>query len=125
VLTQSTSARGALRRGICLALWGLWALAPRTKTASPRPAARPITLTKLTLVLGISIDDYPRIYATRFSNTPLNQAGPVLVKGMGAASTDTVLNFPVGTTGRYLLISQSGAAPAWWSVAEIQAECAD
>lgn len=85
-----------------------------------------VTLTKLTLVLGASDDDYPRMYATRFSNTPSNQTGPILVSGMGAASTDTVMVFPAGTTGRYVLISQSGAAPAlWWSVAEIQAECAD
>ena len=86
-----------------------------------------VTLTKLTLVLGTaSPDDYPRTYATRFSNTPANQTAPVLVSGMGAKSSDTVMNFTAGTTGRYVLITQGGAAPAlWWSVAEIQAQCAD
>ena len=85
-----------------------------------------VTLTKLTLVLGSSVNDYPRKYATRFSNSTMNMAAPVLVSGMGAANTDTVLNFPAGTTGRFVLISQSGTAPMlWWSVAEIQAECAD
>ena len=85
-----------------------------------------VTLTKLTLVLGSSVNDYPRKYATRFSNSSMNNAAPVLVSGMGAASTDTVMNFPAGTTGRYVLISQSGTAPGlWWSVAEIQAQCAD
>ena len=85
-----------------------------------------VTLTKVTLVLGASVNDYPRKYATRFSNTSMNQAAPVLISGMGAASADTVLTFPKGTSGRYLLITQSGVAPAlWWSVAEIQAECAD
>lgn len=85
-----------------------------------------VTLTKLTLALGASGDDYPRKYATRFSNTSANQTAPVLVSGMGAKGTDTVMTFPAGTSGRYVLISQSGAAPTlWWSVAEIQAECAD
>jgi hypothetical protein len=85
-----------------------------------------VTLTKVTLMLGTSVDDYPRKYATRFSNSSSNTNAPVLVNGMGAKATDTVMNFPAGTTGRYLLISQSGAAPnLWWSVAEIQVQCAD
>lgn len=85
-----------------------------------------VTLTKLTLMLGNSADDYPRNYATRFSNSSGNMAAPVLVSGMGAKGVDTVLNFPAGTTGRYLLISQSGKVTGlWWSVAEIQAACAD
>lgn len=85
-----------------------------------------VRLTKLTLVLGSSVDDYPREYATRFSNSSMNQAAPVLVSGMGAVASDTVLTFPAGTAGRYVLVSQLGAATAlWWSVAEIQAECAD
>jgi F5/8 type C domain len=85
-----------------------------------------VKLSKLTLVLGTSVNDYPRKYATRFSNTPMNNVAPALVSGMGAASTDTVMTFPAGSSGRYVLINQSGVAPAlWWSVAEIQAECAD
>lgn len=85
-----------------------------------------VTLTKLTLMLGNSADDYPRNYATRFSNSSGNMAAPVLVSGMGAKGVDTVLNFPAGTTGRYVLISQSGKVTGlWWSVAEIQAACAD
>ena len=85
-----------------------------------------VTLTKLTLMLGTSADDYPRSYTTRFSNSSLNTAAPVLVSGVGAKGVDTVLNFPVGTTGRYVLISQGGEATAlWWSVHEIQAACAD
>ena len=85
-----------------------------------------VKLSKLTLVLGASKDDYPRKYATRFSNTAMNLAAPVLVSGMGAASTDTVMTFPAGSSGRYVLISQSGTTVGlWWSVAEIQAECAD
>ncbi|HEX2874963.1 MAG TPA: discoidin domain-containing protein [Polyangiaceae bacterium] len=85
-----------------------------------------VTMTKLTLMLGSSADDYPRNYATRFSNSSGNMAAPVLVSGVGAKGVDTVLNFPAGTTARYLLISQSGKVTGlWWSVAEIQAACAD
>jgi hypothetical protein len=45
---------------------------------------------------------------------------------MGAASVDTVMTFPAGTTGRYVLISQKGSVTGlWWSVAEILVQCAD
>jgi hypothetical protein len=55
----------------------------------------------------------------------MNQMAPVLVSGVGAVSTEPCLAFK-GTTGRYLLVTQSGMASAlWWSVAEIQTECAD
>ncbi len=85
-----------------------------------------VSLTQVTLALGSSKDDYPRKYATRFSNSPQDTAAPVLASGMGAASTDTVMNFPKGSSGRYVLISQSGAVQGlWWSVAEILAQCAD
>jgi hypothetical protein len=85
-----------------------------------------VSLTQLTLVLGSSANDYPRKYATRFSNSSQDTAAPVLLSGMGAANSDTVMNFSKVTSGRYLHISQSGTAPAlWWSVAEIQAQCAD
>lgn len=85
-----------------------------------------VSLTRVTLVLGSSVNDYPRKYATRFSSSSQDTAAPVLASGMGAASTDTVMNFPKGSSGRYVLISQSGTAPAlWWSVAEVLAACAD
>jgi hypothetical protein len=85
-----------------------------------------VTLTKLTLQLGSSPNDYARKYAARFSAKPLDNAAPVLASGMGAAGTDTVMTFPVGSTGRYVLIDQLGTATGlWWSVAEILTECAD
>jgi hypothetical protein len=85
-----------------------------------------VRLSKVTLVLGANPDDYPREYAARLSASSQNTAAPVLVSGMGAAASDTVLNLPAGSRGRYLLISQGGMAEAlWWSVAEVQAECAD
>lgn len=85
-----------------------------------------VSLSQVTLALGSSKDDYPRQYATRFSNSSQNTGAPVLASGMGAASTDTVMNFPKGSSGRYVLITQSGAVQGlWWSVAEILAQCAD
>lgn len=85
-----------------------------------------VMLTQVTLRLGDNPDDYPREYEARLSGTSQNMAAPVLDSGMGAEATDTVLDFPAGSVGRYLLISQGGEATAlWWSVAEIEAECAD
>lgn len=85
-----------------------------------------VTLTKVTLALGPSGDDYPRTYATRFSSSPMNAGAPVLVSGAGAANVDTVMDFPKGTVGRYLRISQGGKSGSkYWSVAEIQVACAD
>jgi hypothetical protein len=80
-------------------------------------------------MLGDSPDDYPRGYAARFSSTAIDPAAPsvpVLVSGNGVAATDTVLKLPTKATARYALISQTGSAQGhWWSIAEIQAECAD
>jgi hypothetical protein len=85
-----------------------------------------VQLTKFTLILGSNPDDYPRKYAARLSGSSQNTTAPVLVSGMGAPASNTVLSFPAGSVGRYLLISQGGMATAlWWSVAEVQAECAD
>jgi hypothetical protein len=83
-------------------------------------------LSKVTLLLGGSPDDYPRTYAARLSGASQNAAAPVLDSGSGAEGSDTVLDFPKGSVGRYLLVSQGGAVTGlWWSVAEIQAVCAD
>lgn len=86
----------------------------------------PVKLTQVTLILGSSVEDYPRKFAARLSSASQNVAAPVLDAGMGAQGADTVLDFPAASVGRYLLISQEGMATGrWWSVAEIQAECAD
>jgi hypothetical protein len=85
-----------------------------------------VQITRLTLVLETSGDDYPRMYETRISNTAMNTAAAPRVTGAGMADTDTIMNFPDGTRGRYVLISQTGSATAlWWSIHEIQATCAD
>jgi hypothetical protein len=85
-----------------------------------------VQITELTLVLGSSPNDYPRMYQTRISNIAGDTASEPVASGSGQASTDTIMNFPKQTRGRYARISQHGSATAlWWSVAEIQAECAD
>lgn len=85
-----------------------------------------VQITRLTLVLEMSGDDYPRMYETRISNTAMNTAAQPLVTGSGMADTDTVMNFPDGTRGRYALLTQTGSATGlWWSIHEIQAACAD
>jgi len=85
-----------------------------------------VQITRLTLVLETSGDDYPRMYQTRISNTAMNTAAMPRVTGAGMADTDTIMNFPDGTRGRYVLITQTGSATAlWWSIHEIQAACAD
>ena len=84
-----------------------------------------VQITRLTLMLETSGDDYPRMYETRISNTSMSDDDPLLT-GSGMADTDTVMNFPKGTRGRYVLISQHGSATGlWWSIHEIQASCAD
>jgi hypothetical protein len=85
-----------------------------------------VKLSEVTLMLGTSVNDHPRGYTVRVSNTSMNSAAPVLLSGAGMANTDTVLALPAGTRGRFVLINQTGSVTAlWWSVAEIQAECAD
>jgi endo-1,3(4)-beta-glucanase len=85
-----------------------------------------VKLSEVTLMLGTSVNDHPRGYTVRVSGSSMNTAAPVLLSGAGMANTDTVLTLPAGTRGRYVLISQTGSVSAlWWSVAEIQAECAD
>jgi len=86
-----------------------------------------VTLTKATLIQGGAAgNDYPRTYTVRFSNSSMNFAAPVLLNGSGQANQDTVLSFSPAESGRYLLVSQGGSAPTWWwSVSEIQVECAN
>jgi hypothetical protein len=80
----------------------------------------------VTLVLGDNPDDYPRQFAARLSLSAQNFAAPVLDSGMGAEGENTVMDFPPGSVGRYLLIAQGGTATAlWWSVAEVQVACTD
>jgi hypothetical protein len=84
-----------------------------------------VTLKQVTLVLGSSMNDYPRSYETRFSDIAMNTAGPLL-SGAGMPSADTVMTFPAATTGRYLRIAQTGTTTSnYWSAAEIEVQCQD
>jgi hypothetical protein len=84
-----------------------------------------VAIDQATLVLGVgNPDDWPRVYTVRFSDTSNDFAAPVLLTGSGKKATDTVLQFPAPVVGRYLLIAQTGTAPAlFWSVAEVTVVC--
>jgi hypothetical protein len=85
-----------------------------------------VAIGQVTLQLGTSSTDHPRGYAIRVSDMPLDIAAPVLVSGAGQPSVDAAIVLVAPTIGRYLLISQTGAASSsWWSVAEVNVACAD
>jgi hypothetical protein len=84
-----------------------------------------VTLSQATLLLGSSVNDYPRSYETRFSDIAMSTAAPLL-SGSGMPSTDTVMTFPAATIGRYLRVSQAGPTTSnYWSAAEIEVQCQD
>jgi hypothetical protein len=86
---------------------------------------RSVAIAQVTLQLGGSTSDYPRGYAVRVSEMPLDFAAPILVSGAGQASVDTAIALGVPVVGRYLLIAQTGSATSWWSVAEANVACND
>jgi hypothetical protein len=84
-----------------------------------------VAITQVTLQLGTNSSDYPRGYAARVSEMPLDFAAPVLVTGVGQPSVDSVMVLAPPAVGRYLLIAQTGSASSWWSVAEASVACSD
>lgn len=70
--------------------------------------------------------DYGRHLQIRMSNTANDTAAPVLSEQDGTTGTLTY-KFAAPTTGRYILISQTGMLMAtetsWWSVMDITATC--
>lgn len=69
--------------------------------------------------------DYPRHYEVRLSNTSGNMVAAVLAEGDGMTGT---LNVTFAeTTGRYLLVSQTGAVmnaeTSWWSLHDLNVSC--
>ena len=86
---------------------------------------RSVAIAQVTLQLGTSSADYPRGYTARVSEMPLDFAAPILSSGAGQSSADTVITLGVPAIGRYLVISQTGSASSWWSVAEANVACAD
>jgi hypothetical protein len=86
---------------------------------------RSVAITQVTLQLGTNSSDYPRGYAARVSEMPLDFAAPVLVTGVGQPSVDSVMVLAPPAVGRYLLIAQTGSASSWWSVAVASVACSD
>jgi hypothetical protein len=73
-------------------------------------------------------NDYPRQYAVRVSESPLDPAAPsspVLVMGSGTNGVSSVFSLPALATGRYLFIKQLGTSLSWWSAVEIEVSCVD
>ncbi len=70
--------------------------------------------------------DYTRHYQVRVSNTANDMGAQVLADGDGAAGVTTITLSKI-VSGRYVLITQTGAvaAPAtsWWSINEITVTC--
>jgi hypothetical protein len=83
---------------------------------------RTVAIDHVTLQTAGNPGDYPRVYAARLSATSMNFAASVLVSGNGQPG-DIVMTFPVPAAGRYLLITQTGVATVWWTVAELIATC--
>lgn len=70
------------------------------------------------------VDDFPRKYQINLSDTPLDFDGAVRASGAGAIGETWVVTLAAPVRGRYLLVQQKGKDPvAWWSVAELTAEC--
>jgi F5/8 type C domain len=70
-----------------------------------------------------SPNDYPAHWQVRLTDTSLNLSAPIVIEGDGAAR-NIVIQFPAAASGRYLLISQTGAkTPSWWSVHDLNAFC--
>jgi hypothetical protein len=70
-------------------------------------------------------NDYPRKYSLIVSNTPNDLNGTVRVSGVGVAGVSTSISLPDISTGRYLLIKQTGTSLSWWSAEEIEVSCVD
>jgi hypothetical protein len=87
-----------------------------------------VTLTDLTLNVNNDTGDYPRAYAVRISNKPLDFAAPIKASGAGAPG-NTIVHFAVPLTGRYLNVRQTGVndvgVTAWWTIAEALVGCTD
>jgi hypothetical protein len=87
-----------------------------------------VNLTKLTLNIDGTPNDYPHTYAVRISNETGDFAAEVKASGDGAPG-NTVVNFPAPVTGRYLTVRQTGMnigpPNAWWSITEVLVDCSD
>jgi hypothetical protein len=75
-------------------------------------------LSAIVLDCGVSTEDYPRGYQVYLSKDGVNWGIPAAT---GNGATVTTINF-AATTARYIRITQTGSASAyWWSIAEFNA----
>jgi F5/8 type C domain len=80
------------------------------------------TVNRVTLDTS-SPNDYPAHWQVRLTDTSLNLSAPIVIEGDGTAP-NIVIQFPAPISGRYLLISQTGAkTPSWWSVHDLNVFC--
>jgi hypothetical protein len=67
--------------------------------------------------------DYPVHWQVRLTATSMDLTVPLVIEGDGT-SPNIVISFPRPFTGRYLLVSQTGASTThWWSVHDVNVSC--
>jgi hypothetical protein len=70
-----------------------------------------------------ALEDYARGYAVRLSDLPIDLEAPVLAEGVGAPG-NIVAKFDAPKLGRFLLVTQTGAAvESYWSIHELNVMC--
>ncbi len=83
------------------------------------------TITNISLeVFGMDVNDYPRAWAVRVSNTDQDFEAPILKSDVGATGT-TNIKLDEPATGQFLLIRQTGSddTTKWWTIGELQVTC--
>lgn len=80
-------------------------------------------ISEVTLRLGTDIDDYPREFEISLSYRHTDFEAVALASGHGASVSESVIPLDKKSVGRYLMIRQTGNAPRWWSIAEIDVAC--
>lgn len=87
-----------------------------------------VTVTQVTLqTFNNDVEDWPRMYAVRFTDMSMNFLATAIVSGSGTTGS-TVINLPEPTTGQFLLIRQTGSVDPltkWWTIGEVVVTCTD
>jgi len=80
-------------------------------------------ISEVTLQQGTDIDDYPRAYEISLSYQHTDFDAVASATGQGASVSETVIPLAKLSVGRYMLVRQTGTAPRWWSIAELDVAC--
>jgi hypothetical protein len=80
-------------------------------------------ISEVTLQQGTDLDDYPRGYEISLSYRHTDFEAVASASGQGASVSETVIPLEKVSIGRYMLIRQTGNAPRWWSIAEVDVAC--